>query len=520
MAAPPELLRTHSGGTRALPAFLLAAAVLAAGLSLAAGLRSAEARADTEYLTILTTVVLAALAPGLAGRVGSPAGTAAPGPTLFGLGTGLAVLALWALPVGPTRYAALFLVLVTLLCLATRRVVAHLRARPGFAAPPPAIHLFAAVYPLLIAAQVLLRPERWLAPWSDARTLVSLLGLPALAALALTLLARREGVRPVVVAAALALLPAPGITVVVTGALLTLAALREGLERATTSWRWLPAVTIPAALLAWQPGAWSTLGLVAGLGGVAVFLGRRQELLPILEAAAGLLFFGSALLAAPPWLRPQPLVALAELLGTGGLAWLLALLLVLLFASVGRRMAPAALRRLDDVIGVAAQPMGVLLGGVVLILAAGAAAPAAVIGAPGDLPTARPVREHLLAGELVSAVVIESRLSHAAHLPVGSPALTLRAWDRAGRQYVHRLRAGVETGEWAARRGDVAPHYPLPSKALWRGQLVSPDRFFGQTYRARWRLPRPVRLVRLQLERSSSLPREVGVWVERLEVKR
>ncbi|HEX6202729.1 MAG TPA: hypothetical protein VF100_06990, partial [Thermoanaerobaculia bacterium] len=213
---------------------------LAAGIAFAtfaAHQLDPHAAAETAYLALLATALLAALAaveaaPGRGRRDAGGLGTAA---------AALAVLAGWALPAGPGRGVAVLALLVGALAVAAGR---RLGERGG-----------ALLLPLALALQLLVRSDRLLAPEVDGRLLAGLVGLPVVAAAAAAFLAARAGRGPALVAAATAALLGPGFTVLGTGALVALAG-GEALWRprgdsvSRAGERWLGLAALAASALA------------------------------------------------------------------------------------------------------------------------------------------------------------------------------------------------------------------------------------------------------------------------------
>jgi hypothetical protein len=138
--------------------------------------------------------------------------------------------------------------------------------------------------------------------------------------------------------------------------------------------------------------------------------------------------------------------------------------------------------------------------------------------------------EDLLAGELVldaahssqewalarpvGAIVVVSNLANAASLPAGAAVATVEAQTADGEISRWLLRNGRDTGEWAARRPDVAS----PAPRAWQSAVEG--EFFAQRYRAIWRLGAPREISRLRLVRDPGLPRETALAIFALEVRR
>ncbi|HXO20524.1 MAG TPA: hypothetical protein VOA87_11445 [Thermoanaerobaculia bacterium] len=260
-------------------------AAFAAMASFAARELDRGGAAETGYLAVLATAALLAV------------GALAPAPAFeLGLGAVLATTAVWSLPPGPSRGAVVVLLLAVCLGVAAARRLA--RTLPELSV--------AVAVPLALGLQVLLRGDLLLAPRLDLRTVVALVGLPVAAGLATASLARSHG-GLALLAAAGAVLLAPGWNVAATLALVALAA-GDLLSRAKSWPARAAALALLLAPIAWEPRA----GLLAAAAGLALWRPRWGLL------AAGVL-------AAASLLPIAPMAALA----TGSLAaWLPSLLLL------------------------------------------------------------------------------------------------------------------------------------------------------------------------------------------------
>ncbi|MES1244990.1 MAG: hypothetical protein ABUT39_25520 [Acidobacteriota bacterium] len=265
---------------------------------------------------------------------------------------------------------------------------------------------------------------------------------------------------PVTVRTLVALLALP----VVAGLALTVAARRiEG-----------PLVLIAAAVaLALGPG-WNvrTTAAVIVLGAASLLLKRRIGRLPASVAVpAGtllaVLLAVMALLDAYPWRREQPL---------------------------------------RDALGLARSIPDLFAAGTPLL------DPETSIPFDAD----RPTRDKDLPLEPITSIVIESALSNGAPLADGTPVAVIRLTDEEGRSVERTLRAGSDTGEWAARRSDVLRTARLRSPGPWITWIAGD--FFAQRYRCRWDLP-PGRYTRMRIERSPGLPRNVSLAVHQVELR-
>lgn len=217
------------------------AIALAAGLAMVsygANLVDVSAASETLYLGVWATVILVAIA-GLASDLE------------VGVAAVLSTLIIWAVPSGPARGAALGLVLVLALFLTLARRLArdseHLSWQTAVAGA--------------VGFQALCRADRFLQIEADPRTLVSIVILPVIAAVALIFLQRNHPARSVVLAAMVAVLLVPGFSVAATLALVALALGTLWRDHAEPAWlvMGLSMATVIAAFV-WQP---SLAGLIA-----------------------------------------------------------------------------------------------------------------------------------------------------------------------------------------------------------------------------------------------------------------
>lgn len=305
---------------------------------------------------------------------------------------------------------------------------------------------------------------------------------------------------------------------------------------------WLPAA--PAAR--WVPGAAAAAlaavgalavpgpaGVAAAVAVSAVLLARgpRDRARAPAPAAAleaqGLwsaaLLAGTALLAAYPWLRPSPA---ADALARIGLApgWRAALTLaaVALMIGLAARVGGRDGRRTRLV-----RPAMWAAGLLAVALFAALPAPAAVpFGGPAAvLGPERPRLSIELPGPAVGTVALYTHLSNGAGLAAGTEVAAVRLIDvDAETPAAWTLTAGAGTGEWAARRADVAARPGLAAPAPWTGWIEGGSGaggpFFGQLYRRVLTTESAVPATSLLIERDPELPPEVMLSVRRVEVGR
>jgi hypothetical protein len=336
-------------------------------------------------------------------------------------------------------------------------LLAALAVAAGRSSSCGSLKSFRSLLPLALGLQVLLRGgELLFHPQLSPRTLVALLALPTAGAFATAMLARRHGPAALLATGAAVLL-APGWNVAATAGLVALAT-GDRIAR----WKGaIPAVVLSSALLLMR-GA-PDLSMAAGPLALAVlYLGRKILIVPAVVIAV--LLGATSLLASYPWLRHEPL---QDALG--------------LFAHI-----PAS--------GTPILP----------------AATSAVLDA------AHPVWKADVAGKRVGTVVVESSLSNGAGLTNGTPVATVRLRGRDGRISSWVLRAGHETGEWAARRPDVAASSVLVSPPAWISWVAGD--FFGQRYRARW-MVEAGSCTELTVERSPALPPQVSLALHGVEIR-
>ena len=563
--------------------------------SFAAREASPAGAAESLYLAVLATAALL------------PVGFLSPWPAFeLGLGSALATAAVWALSPGPGRGTAVAVALLATLAVAAGRGLG--KGPKGLKGPKgqeeeaggrvpgvPAVPEVPVFLPLALGLQILLRGDLLFAPAPLLRTAVALVALPVAGGLAVSVLARRHGTAPALIAGGLAILLAPGFNVASTLALVALAAgdflawektgrLAKGIAVAALlapiAWAPGPGIAFAVCGLAlWRP--WIGLGLALpaafGLGWVfhatgpavemqvswllllapAAVIPRRERIPAVVAAVAiaaavplipnvatlaapmalaalcirrdapfavpqavwtGALGAATALLAGYPWLREEPLAtALARLglpPGAALAAWTVGLFLALaaLGAWMGRGWSePVRSARLAG-LAAACLALATLLG----LPHAGTALLAPET--PVVLDAGHPAWEGRLPGPAaVGSVVVESSLSNGAGLAHGTPVAVVRLRNAGGRSLDWTLRAGEATGEWAARRPDVARN-GVTAPRPWISWIAGD--FFAQRYRARWTLERPERAAVLRVERAPGVPADLEVAVYQVEIRR
>ncbi|HXO42322.1 MAG TPA: hypothetical protein VN999_12785, partial [Thermoanaerobaculia bacterium] len=274
---------------------------------------------------------------------------------------------------------------------------------------------------------------------------------------------------------------------------------------------WLPDRTALAAPVALAALALPAAGMTAGLAAV--------------WSAAVL--FGTALLASYPWLRPDSLGDALALLGRGAGPRLAAViggaallvtgaveLALRRFAAGPEARSPAAARD--------TQIAAVVAGAVLLTALVGpqVESPGMALLAGGDavlLDRAHPSWYLDLGPRRSRGLVLQTSLIHAADLGGGTPVARVRLLGTGAPPVELQLRAGDDTGEWAARRPDVAAAARAPAPDPWLVWVAGT--FFGQRYRARLPLPRAGNFARLEIDLAAGLPPDTGLAIYQVELE-
>jgi hypothetical protein len=310
-----------------------------------------------------------------------------------------------------------------------------------------------------------------------------------------------------------------------------------------------PHLALAALLLAvatpWVP---DRSALAAPLALAALALPAAGPLAAPQRVWSAALAAGTALLAAYPWLRADPLAATLGLTGAtpgprlavlvaGAVTTLIALTALAARTARSARTAPTPLEsRLAP-----ATPLAAFAARVTPAAAGGALCVALLLAlpAPGvpllaqvvpldgahpswetDLPAPAGASAAAASGPVstqAATLVVDSSLTHAAGLPFGAAVAVVSLRRADGASLAWTVRAGKDTGEWAARRPDVVASARLRSPAAWLSWVD--DGFFAQLYRARWPLPAAGRFVHLRVELAARLPSDVGLALYQLELR-
>jgi hypothetical protein len=252
---------------------------------------------------------------------------------------------------------------------------------------------------------------------------------------------------------------------------------------------------------------------------LAATLGGARPLAAAAQATwSGILAIAVAILAAYPWLRSDPLADAAALigLGDGWRAALTTLLLLTVAATVAILLARSRRRAPAELVALA---LAVLL--VPLALFAHRPVEASPIARqPIELDARSPAwTARLDAPARVATVVLDSSLSHAAALASGTAIAEVRLATDAGEMTLP-VRAGVDTGEWAARRSDVASIAGFTAPAPYLHWVDAGRGFFGQRYRARLRLDQPAMVTAVEVRLAPGIAPDVVLTLFHLELAR
>jgi hypothetical protein len=484
-------------------------------------------------------VLAAALAVAAARRLSSalPADGLAPGvaPSItIPLALGLQILLRGELLLAPSLSVRLVVALLVL-PVAGALAVTLLARRHG------------AVLPLIAAGTALT-----LAPGFNAASTLALLALAAGDTLG------RQDLRWPVRAGALAVVLAPiawqpGFGVVIAACGLALAWPRAGLALAVLAAAGMEIISkrppnvallnfsalpllVPAALIPERRRIWNVLAaallvataplvpdlstLAAPLALAALSLRRDIAFTVPQRVWTGALLGGTALLASYPWLRQTPMTTalafLGMLPGPPLAIWIVTAVLGLAALGLGAARTwsePVRAARLAGLSG--ACLMLALLQGLPT-----AGTPLLTPRVPVELDAGHPAWETALPpspAAAVGSVVVESYLANGAALARGTPVAVVKLVSAAGRGVDWTLRAGDDTGEWAARRPDVAGE-AAPAPAAWVSWVA--EGFFAQRYRSRLQLDRPEPFVRLRIERAPGVPANLTIALYQVEIRR
>jgi hypothetical protein len=276
-----------------------------------------------------------------------------------------------------------------------------------------------------------------------------------------------------------------------------------------------PAEAMAAALAFAALTAWGTAGEPAAA--------RPRPSRVALAAWCALLLATSALAAAYPWLRAEPVrtVLDASRLPATGWGAVAAAALIALAAF-------ALLRLPRRYAALLATALALFVFAPRPLLAPHASH--ALLGRAGAHLTADDPRldRELAVPVALDRLVADGNLSNAAGVEQGAAVATVRLFAAApspGRPVgepvaAWTLHAGVDLAEWAASRPDVAPSLAHRVPRPWVSWVSPEGDCFGHTYRARFAAAGEVEIGRVTVERHPALPPGVAVHLERLQAVR
>lgn len=291
---------------------------------------------------------------------------------------------------------------------------------------------------------------------------------------------------------------------------------------------------VPAAILPGRERIAPLLAAVLLAGAVPAFSGTAPLAAPMALAAlslrrdaafvipqglwTGALVAGTALLAGYPWLRAEPMPSYLVLFGltSGPGLTVVVVCVTLALAGLGVWMGRAwgEPLRSSRLAGLAAACL--VLGLLVGLPEFGTALLAPEV--PVVLDAGHPAWEAQVSGNRsIGSVIVESSLSNGASLAPGTPVAVVRLRSAGRPEADWVLRAGEGTGEWAARRPDVA-RAGVKAPGPWVSWVAGG--FLGQRYRSRWTLERPESASSVRIERAPGVPPDLAVAVYQLEIRR
>jgi hypothetical protein len=262
------------------------------------------------------------------------------------------------------------------------------------------------------------------------------------------------------------------------------------------------ALAIPAVLLA------STLR------------GARPLAAALQTTWSGVLVFATAVLAAYPWLRETALADAWSLLGAGA-GWRSACTaVVLLAAAAAIALVLGRSRSISSTAAALAPLVLVTLLAPLALLTHPAIEASPIASQPVELDADSPSWSASLDAPAPAAtVILDSSLSHAESIAPGTVIATVRL-ATAGGPVELPLRAGLDTGEWAARRPDVAAIAGFTAPAAWLHWVDAGRGFFGQRYRAWLPLDAPVTANAIEVRLAPGTQSDVVLTVFHLELTR
>ena len=288
---------------------------------------------------------------------------------------------------------------------------------------------------------------------------------------------------------------------------------RFGATRAATRFA---ALCLGLAIAAQLPDR-SALAVAAVL--LAATLGGARPLAAAAQAAwTGVLTIVVAILAAYPWLRSDALADATALLGLGD-GWraaLTTLVLLTVAATVAILLARSRRRAPAELVALA---LAVLLASLALFAHRPVEA-SPIARQPIELDQRSPAwTTRLDPPARVATLVLDSSLSHAATLAPGTAIAEVRLATTAG-EITLPVRAGIDTGEWAARRSDVAAIAGFTAPAPYLHWVDAGRSFFGQRYRARLRLDQPAIVTAVEVRLAPEIAPDVVLTLFHLELAR
>jgi hypothetical protein len=278
----------------------------------------------------------------------------------------------------------------------------------------------------------------------------------------------------------------------------------------------------------------------------ATVAGARPLAAAIQATWTGVLAVAVAVLAAYPWLREDALHDAAAILGLGD-GWRAAIATLLLLAAVaaasrlfargstldaepaqpvaaaatteGPARSPHARRSMGAAATLAPRALAILLAALALARHAPTAA-TPISRQPVELDARTPTwGAPLEPPARVSALRLDSTLSHSAAIPAGTVIAEVRLATADGERVVP-VRAGIDTGEWAARRDDVAAIAGFVAPEPFLHWVDAGGGFFGQRYRAHARLDWAATATAIEVRLAPGVPSDLTLTLFHLELSR